>query len=174
MGHPAFFLLTAVVWDTKGAGLCLITGPRDRLLTLMKFLNPVLLAVIALSAIYAQAQRVDDSTANDQLKPPSTLNRNLYPADADAKADISAALHQAQAENKNVLLDFGATWCFDCHVLDNALQRADLKSILDVLIRSLSMIKFVQEELESCFSTLRYGVGCLHWNAAPPRIRRHF
>jgi thioredoxin 1 len=42
----------------------------------------------------------------------------LYPATAQAKQDIAAALVQARKENKRVLLDFGGNWCGDCQVLD--------------------------------------------------------
>jgi len=86
---------------------------------------------MALITLNAHAQTASDSHQNEKLKPPSTFNRNLYPPEADAKAEIAAALRQAQKDSKNVLLDFGATWCFDCHVLDNALHRPDLKSIVD-------------------------------------------
>jgi hypothetical protein len=41
----------------------------------------------------------------------------LYNKTADAKADIDAALALAKADGKRVLLDFGADWCPDCHVL---------------------------------------------------------
>ena len=41
----------------------------------------------------------------------------LYDPTADARADIAAALAAAKADGKRVLLDFGADWCPDCHVL---------------------------------------------------------
>lgn len=44
--------------------------------------------------------------------------RHLYTETADPKAEIAAALKQAKAEHKRVLLDFGADWCGDCQVLD--------------------------------------------------------
>lgn len=42
----------------------------------------------------------------------------IYSPTADAKADIRAALRTAKREHKRVILDFGANWCGDCHVLD--------------------------------------------------------
>lgn len=52
-----------------------------------------------------------------QMMPPR-VNKHLYSATADAKADIAAALKQAAAEHKRVILDFGGDWCGDCQVLD--------------------------------------------------------
>lgn len=47
-----------------------------------------------------------------------------YDEKADAGAAVQQALHQAQAEGKNVLLIFGANWCEDCRDLDKALHRS--------------------------------------------------
>jgi thiol:disulfide interchange protein len=58
------------------------------------------------------------------------MKKNIYPADADAHADIKEAEERATREKKRVLLVFGANWCFDCHVLDLAFQRPDLSPIL--------------------------------------------
>jgi thiol:disulfide interchange protein len=52
-----------------------------------------------------------------QMTPP-TVNKNLYSATADAKADIAAAVKRAKAEHKRIILDFGGNWCGDCQVLD--------------------------------------------------------
>jgi hypothetical protein len=64
------------------------------------------------------------------LQQPSTLSKNIYPAGVDAKAEIKEALQRASKANKRVLLVFGANWCYDCHVLDLAFQRADLAPVL--------------------------------------------
>ena len=52
-----------------------------------------------------------------QMTPPR-VNKHLYSATADPKADIAASLKQARAEHKRVILDFGGDWCGDCQVLD--------------------------------------------------------
>jgi thiol:disulfide interchange protein len=46
------------------------------------------------------------------------VNKHLYSATADPTADIAAALKQARAEHKRIILDFGGDWCGDCQVLD--------------------------------------------------------
>jgi thiol:disulfide interchange protein len=46
------------------------------------------------------------------------VKKHLYSETADPKADIAAALKQARAEHKRVILDFGGDWCGDCQVLD--------------------------------------------------------
>ena len=64
------------------------------------------------------------------LKQPSDMNKNIYPADADAHADLKLAEEEAASQHKRVLLIFGANWCYDCHVLDLAFQRPDLAPVL--------------------------------------------
>ena len=41
----------------------------------------------------------------------------LYDPAADAHAEIDAAVAAAKVDGKRVLIDFGADWCPDCHVL---------------------------------------------------------
>ena len=64
------------------------------------------------------------------LNQPSDMNKNIYPADADAHADLKKAEQKAAAQNKRVLLVFGANWCYDCHVLDLAFHRADFGAVM--------------------------------------------
>jgi len=64
------------------------------------------------------------------LKQPANMNKDIYPANVDAHAEIKEAEEKAAQEHKRVLLVFGANWCFDCHVLDIAFQRPDLAPIL--------------------------------------------
>jgi thioredoxin 1 len=64
------------------------------------------------------------------LQQPSDMNKNIYPPDADARAEIKEAEKKAAPQHKRVLLVFGANWCFDCHVLDLAFQRPDLAPVV--------------------------------------------
>jgi hypothetical protein len=66
-----------------------------------------------------------------RLQQPASDAKNVYPADADAHAEIKEALEKAASGHKRVLLVFGANWCYDCHVLDLAFQRADIAPIVD-------------------------------------------
>ena len=70
-----------------------------------------------------------ERTDAPHLKQPADMNKNIYPADADAHEEIKEAEARA-AGHKRLLLVFGANWCFDCHVLDLAFQRPDLAPVL--------------------------------------------
>jgi thiol:disulfide interchange protein len=63
------------------------------------------LAFFAGSAVYAQG-------------PAPAGKRQIYPENADPKADIAKGIAQAKREHKRVIIDFGGDWCGDCHVLD--------------------------------------------------------
>lgn len=55
----------------------------------------------------------------------------IYDVDADAKQDIAHALAIAKAEQKLVLIDFGADWCPDCVVLSRIFESKEVKPYLD-------------------------------------------
>src|SRR5579885_1085196 len=59
------------------------------------------------------------------------MNTSIYPDDADAHKDMKAALAKAKAQNKSVQLEFGADWCYDCHVLDYRFHQPEIQPILD-------------------------------------------
>ena len=65
-----------------------------------------------------------------KMPQPPKLNPQLYPANANAKAEIKEAQAQAAREHKRILLIFGANWCYDCHVLDYALHETDAAPIV--------------------------------------------
>jgi thioredoxin 1 len=48
--------------------------------------------------------------------------KDIYPKPAQAGKDLTAALATARHDKKRVILDFGANWCGDCHVLDRYFQ----------------------------------------------------
>jgi len=54
----------------------------------------------------------------------------LYDESADAHQAISAAIVSAARTHKNIVIDFGANWCFDCHVLDEQMHKPELASIV--------------------------------------------
>lgn len=49
---------------------------------------------------------------------PALTAKHIYSETADPSAEIEAALIQAKAAGKRVILDFGGDWCGDCQVLD--------------------------------------------------------
>jgi thioredoxin 1 len=71
-----------------------------------------------------------ERTVAPQLKQPSAMNKNIYPADVDAHAEIKEAEEKAASAHKRLLLVFGANWCFDCHVLDLAFHGPDFAPLL--------------------------------------------
>jgi thiol:disulfide interchange protein len=58
------------------------------------------------------------SQAHAQMMAAPFIPRHIYSTTANPNADIAAALKQARAEHKRVILDFGGDWCGDCQVLD--------------------------------------------------------
>jgi thiol:disulfide interchange protein len=53
---------------------------------------------------------------------PPTSRPAIYDTTADGKEQVAAALKTAQAENKRVILKFGANWCGWCHKLSGLLK----------------------------------------------------
>jgi len=70
-------------------------------------------------------------TEPTHLKQPPNKDKNIYPPDADAHAEIKEAEEEAAKGHKRILLVFGANWCYDCHVLDLAFHRADFESAMN-------------------------------------------
>jgi len=68
--------------------------------------------------------------SDDGLLEPVADKKDLYPANADAKKEIDEALKTAAADNKRVILIFGGNWCYDCHVLDQALHEGEAGKIV--------------------------------------------
>ena len=65
-----------------------------------------------------------------KLQQPLSTSNIIYSLGLDAHEEIKQALARAAREHKNVLIVFGADWCYDCHVLDLAFHRPDLAGIL--------------------------------------------
>jgi len=55
----------------------------------------------------------------------------IYNETADAHQQIVAAIAQAAQSGKNVVLDFGANWCLDCHVLDARMRSPELAQLVE-------------------------------------------
>ncbi|HEX4036760.1 MAG TPA: thioredoxin family protein [Acidobacteriaceae bacterium] len=59
-----------------------------------------------------------------------SIQRNIYDANANARADIHYALLAAQRDHKRVILDFGGNWCGDCIVLNYYLHQPPNATLL--------------------------------------------
>ena len=93
----------------------------------MNTLRKAALAIIVFTAVTLAAQFANRPLVSGPITP----NRDLFPADANAKADIKAALSKAAKERKRVLIEFGALWCYDCHVLDHAFHATEIEPLLE-------------------------------------------
>ena len=71
----------------------------------------VLVLIAACSSGAAPATRSPATAA------PTVAAVHLYDPNANARADIDAALAAAKVDGRRVLIDFGADWCPDCHSL---------------------------------------------------------
>jgi ketosteroid isomerase-like protein len=58
-------------------------------------------------------------------------NKDIYPANVDAKEEIAEALNTAAKTGRRVLLVFGGNWCYDCHVLDEAFHSPEIAPTVD-------------------------------------------
>ncbi len=55
----------------------------------------------------------------------------VYDESADSPAQVTQALAHAKADNKQLMIVFGANWCGDCKMLDGEFKKPALKSLLD-------------------------------------------
>ena len=85
---------------------------------------------ILLLTCFARFATAQQPNGNDDVLKPVTVKTDLYPANADAKKEIAGALTFAANENKRVMLIFGGNWCYDCHVLDQALHDGEAGKIV--------------------------------------------
>ena len=55
----------------------------------------------------------------------------VYDESADAQAQVAQALAIAKADNKQLMIVFGANWCGDCKMLDSEFKKPAMKALLD-------------------------------------------
>jgi thiol:disulfide interchange protein len=56
---------------------------------------------------------------------------DIYPPPEQAQADLTAALKEAAAQHRRVIVDFGGNWCTDCHVLDSYMHDSTNQPLID-------------------------------------------
>jgi thiol:disulfide interchange protein len=93
-------------------------------------LSNMLLKSPALAILFSALLAVSPVHASAQMAPPF-VKKHLYDSTADPKADITAALKQARAQKKRVILDFGGDWCGDCQVLDIYMHQSPNEDLLN-------------------------------------------
>ncbi len=69
-------------------------------------------------------------TKEAHLEKSQSTDKDMYSADADARAEIKEALARAAKTHRRVLVVFGADWCYDCHVLNLAFHGEDLAPVV--------------------------------------------
>jgi thioredoxin 1 len=62
---------------------------------------------------------------------PAIALPDIYPPPEQAQADLTAALKQAAAQHRRVIVDFGGNWCTDCHVLDSYMRDSTNQPLID-------------------------------------------
>ncbi len=94
-----------------------------------KFTSAILLIALSVTqSVQAQSQAASGagSTAGPAAVTGSASPRQVYNEAADARAELNQALAKAQAQQKNVLVVFGANWCGDCLALDKKMSAGAL------------------------------------------------
>jgi thioredoxin 1 len=62
---------------------------------------------------------------------PAIALPDIYPPPEQAQADLTAALKEAAAQHRRVIVDFGGNWCTDCHVLDSYMHDSTNQPLVD-------------------------------------------
>src|SRR5262252_1871992 len=61
----------------------------------------------------------------------AAAENSIYDEKADAHQQIAAAIAEASKSGKNIVLDFGANWCGDCHALDAQMHSPELAGLIE-------------------------------------------
>ena len=56
---------------------------------------------------------------------------SVYDEKTDGHHDVAAAIANAEASKRNIVLIFGANWCPDCRALDAQMHKPELASIIE-------------------------------------------
>jgi thiol:disulfide interchange protein len=69
------------------------------------------------------------AAAGTRLAP--AADKPIYDEQANAQTQVAAAIAKATVAGKNVVLDFGANWCGDCHALDAQMHSPALAGLIE-------------------------------------------
>ncbi|GAA1102668.1 thioredoxin family protein [Kitasatospora arboriphila] len=87
-------------------------------------------APVAVAPAAATPGSAAPATPSPAAAPADTEIPDGYDGTRDAAADIKAALALSATDHRQVLLDFGADWCPDCHVLDKLFRAGQVAPLL--------------------------------------------
>src|SRR2546421_13110207 len=87
--------------------------------------------LLILTALSVQGQTPKQKEDENAILQPATTKKDLYPAGVDATKEIDEALKHAAHAHKRVILIFGGNWCYDCHVLDQALHQGTAGKVVE-------------------------------------------
>jgi thioredoxin-related protein len=121
-GHLAGVQCT--LWPATSRGLPKEEFQSSDTIETMKAKHVVVFILLSSVVSFAQWKKTP-------LQEPAEKNARLYPANADAIAEISKATATASKDHKRVLLVFGGNWCSDCHVLDRAFHLPRIAPLLN-------------------------------------------
>jgi thioredoxin 1 len=57
-------------------------------------------------------------------------SEQIFDDNANVRQLIASAIAEASRDHKNIVLDFGANWCPDCHALHEQMHQGELASII--------------------------------------------
>ncbi len=57
-------------------------------------------------------------------------SEQIFDDNANVRELIASAIAEASRDHKNIVLDFGANWCPDCHALHEQMHQGELASII--------------------------------------------
>jgi len=97
----------------------------------MRHLTLLSIILLILTALTVQGQTPKQKEDENAILQPATKKKDLYPAGVDATKEIDEALKHAAHDHKRVILIFGGNWCYDCHVLDQALHQGTAGKIVE-------------------------------------------
>jgi len=61
----------------------------------------------------------------------AAASEDIFDEKADAHQQIASAIAKASKEGKNIILDFGANWCGDCHALEAQMHKPELAALIE-------------------------------------------
>ncbi|MCV2357288.1 thioredoxin family protein [Paucibacter sp. B2R-40] len=85
----------------------------------------LLIALLTGQSVQAQSQAASPASPASAASA-AGASKPIYNETADARAELNLALAKAQAQQKNVLVVFGANWCGDCLALDKKMSTGTL------------------------------------------------